>query len=168
GYRFGFSAGTDGHTGLGGDYRTPQRGNEIMRKMFRCEKIPGGGLMAVYARELTRETLWESFLKRRIYGTTGARIVLEFWIDDHFMGDEFTTKKPPKINFKILSKKALKSVDIIRNGKIFRRFKVKSRSFQDEIMDEHPRANFNYYYLRVIREDKEMAWSSPIWLKFLQ
>ena len=31
-------------------------------------------------------------------------------------------------------------------------------------VDNSPLEGFSYYYVRVIQKDKEMAWSSPVWL----
>jgi hypothetical protein len=32
--------------------------------------------------------------------------------------------------------------------------------------DAAPRPGENYYYVRVIQMDRNMAWSSPIWVKY--
>lgn len=45
-----------------------------------------GGLTCVLADVLTRDGVWDALAARRCYGTTGARIILEFDIDGHPMG----------------------------------------------------------------------------------
>lgn len=70
--------------------------------------------MAVYAKELTREGLYEALKARRCYGTTGERIVLETYADDHMMGEEYTTNSPPEIVVKVAGTKNLESVELYR------------------------------------------------------
>ena len=50
-----------------------------------CRGYPGG-LVAVYAPELTREAIWDALWHRRCYATTGKRIILEFSVDGEPMG----------------------------------------------------------------------------------
>lgn len=38
--------------------------------------------------------------KRHTYGATD-NIILEFWMGNHFMGDDFRTAKPEKIRIKV-------------------------------------------------------------------
>ena len=46
----------------------------------------GQGLMACLAEELTRDSLWEAFRRRRVYGVTGDRIELDFTCNGAPMG----------------------------------------------------------------------------------
>lgn len=46
----------------------------------------GRGLAAVWAKELTRDALWEAFAARRVYGVTGDRIKLAFHLNENPMG----------------------------------------------------------------------------------
>lgn len=46
----------------------------------------GRGLAAVWAEDLTRESLWEAFKARRVYGVTGDRIALSFLSGNSTMG----------------------------------------------------------------------------------
>jgi hypothetical protein len=48
-----------------------------------------GGLTCVLAKEQTREAIFNAIKARRCYGTTGARILLDFSIDGHLMGETF-------------------------------------------------------------------------------
>lgn len=52
--------------------------------------LPHNGLAAVFAPELTREAIFDALKARRCYGTTGARIMLEFSAASAQMGDEAT------------------------------------------------------------------------------
>jgi len=98
GKKFGFMASSDGHDAYPGCYRM--------------------GLIAAYAKELTRESLWDAFLKRRTYAVTGDRIILEFYIDGHFMGEEYKGGKKREIRAKITGDDLLDKIEIIKNNKI--------------------------------------------------
>jgi len=98
GYRLGIIASGDNHQGFPG--------------------VWGNGLAAVYASELTREALWESFLRRRVYGVTGDRIRLEFWINEHFLGEELTAEGPVKVTGQVIGSQALDRVELLRNNRV--------------------------------------------------
>jgi hypothetical protein len=80
-----------------------------------------GGYTAVYAKKLKKEALWEAFWSRRTYGTTGERIILDFRVNGHIMGEEIDTNTLPKIKVKVHGTKSLHSVDVMRGTEtIFR------------------------------------------------
>jgi mycothiol synthase len=73
GKRFGFTAGSDTHGGRpGGSAKEP--------------RPYWGGLCAVWAKELTRRSLFEALWARRTVALTGARIVLSFTVNGAWMG----------------------------------------------------------------------------------
>ncbi|MDH5791498.1 MAG: DUF3604 domain-containing protein, partial [Candidatus Bathyarchaeota archaeon] len=73
-----------------------------------------GGYTGVYAKELTREALWEVLWSRRCYATTGERMILHVDVDGHMMGEEFETDKPPKISVRIMGTAPLHEVEVKR------------------------------------------------------
>jgi hypothetical protein len=103
-YRVGFVAGSD-------DYKLRQGG---AYPGIGDRRFVRGGLLAVYAKELTREGLYEALKARRCYGTTGERIVLEIYADDHMMGEEYTANSPPEIVVKVSGTKNLESIKLYR------------------------------------------------------
>jgi len=74
--------------------------------------------MAVFARELTRESLWDSFKKRRVYGVTGDHIQLYFLINGRIMGEAFTSKGSVKIDVEAIGSYAIDRIEIIKNGRV--------------------------------------------------
>ena len=98
GYKFGIIASGDNHNDYPG--------------------VWGNGLMAVFARELTRESIWEAFKKRRVYGVTGDRIKLYFSINGHIMGEVFNSEKAAEIHVEVTGSHAIDRIEIIRNGEI--------------------------------------------------
>ncbi|MGC9317227.1 MAG: DUF3604 domain-containing protein, partial [Armatimonadota bacterium] len=78
----------------------------------------GIGLMAALAEELTRESLWEAFMARRVYGVTGDRIRLGFSINDAPMGSVLQTGSPLTISASVECTEALDRIEIIKNGRV--------------------------------------------------
>jgi hypothetical protein len=104
GYTVGFIAGSDDYKlRLGGAY--PGIGD---RRFVR------GGLTAIYARELTRDALFEAIQARRCYGTTGDRIILAVEGDGRLMGAEYTTDTPPTIAVTVVGTTDLETVEMFR------------------------------------------------------
>jgi len=73
-----------------------------------------GGYTGVYARELTREALWEAFWARRTYATTGERIILDVRVDGHIMGEECAASGAPEISVKVHGTRPLHAVEVMR------------------------------------------------------
>ena len=100
-YKFGIIGSTDSHTGLAtaqednffgkhsGTEPSAQRVNHIVAA-FGDMKVMGweqtaSGLAAVWAKENTREAIFDAMERKEVYGTTGSRILVRF-----FGGWEFT------------------------------------------------------------------------------
>jgi hypothetical protein len=164
GYRCGFVAGSDSHSGQTGK-----------TKWLRSKQRYKGGLTAVLAKELTRESLWEALLNRRVYATTGARIYLDFRINGNVMGSEFEIEKGSNLNisFKVNGTETTFLTQLIKNSRTWKSFDVatypdppapgRDGILEREIFEEKIQESA-YYYLRVTQVDGEMAWSSPIWV----
>jgi hypothetical protein len=125
---------------------------------------------ALLAKELTRPAIFEALRHRRNYAVLGARIVLDFKIDGHFMGEEIEISGNPRIVADVQGTDKIREVVIVRDGTVIHtlnpsaqkvRFKYEDKSFSGS----------SYYYVRVIQTDKDEhgnrshAWSSPIWVK---
>ncbi len=136
----------------------------------RCGQRWGGHLMCLYATELTRDALWDAMKNtRHMYGTTGERIFLEFDIDGNRMGMEITKSTSPELHVTAGGTKPLEKVEIIKYsrsngwetihteqpvGRICECTFIDRFFFEDSV-----------YYIRVTQtRDRELAWSSPIWV----
>jgi len=156
GERLGVIASSDEHSGQGGRVH--------------------GGIAAVWPDELTREGIFDAIRRRRCYGTTGRRILMDFSVDGVLTGQEARRKKgsPLKIVLKVWGTELLLRVEILRfifgTDKAFTT--VLSNAPRPESMDgeyelQDTVAGPCMYYARVTQEPLDwpgMAWSSPVWI----
>ena len=76
-----------------------------------------GGYTAVYTESLTKESLWEAFWARRVYGTTGEKIILEVDVNGHMMGEEIEAITSVSLHVNVHGTKPLHSVEVM-NGTV--------------------------------------------------
>jgi hypothetical protein len=162
GYRLGMIASSDNHVGM------PGRSYPHDRQIH--TPFPGG-LAAVWAPELTREAIFDAVRARRCYGTTGARIILEFSVDGEPMGGELQVddaRAPRKIRVHARGTDVITRLEILRNGQVVHTALPEPRQAEDilslEWQDDAAIQGTAFYYVRLQQADGEMAWSSPIWV----
>ncbi len=123
-----------------------------------------GGMTCIYAAELTRLGVFEALRNRRCYGTTGARIILEFQINGHEMGEIIRGQDERRISVKVAGTDKLGKVEIIKNNSLYCAKSSREYRLEFEINDNSDSGrDKDFYYVKVIQADGEMAWSSPIW-----
>ena len=79
--------------------------------------VYGHGYMGVWAKDLTRESLWEAMLAKRVYGVTGDRIQLQYSANGESMGSTINTDDSTlqhKIN--IEGSDSIHRVELYRNN----------------------------------------------------
>ncbi|MEO7653228.1 MAG: hypothetical protein ABIZ80_22445, partial [Bryobacteraceae bacterium] len=91
-------------------------------------------------------------------------ILLEYWMGDHLMGDDFTAAKVPDLRVKIRGTAPVAKVSIIRNNKYISQQTPGTQDVAFTFRDTQPLAGTSYYYLRVEQANGQTAWSSPIWV----
>jgi len=160
GLRFGFTGSSDGH------YRNPGF---------------GGALTGLWVTEVSRSAVLEALRTRRTYATAGQRILVEFAINDTFMGDMFVVDDDPVLRWRVLAQPDEDYVlRVLRDGRVMHEERFTGTT-EGEICDERLmvfRQGQHYYYLEI--ESAEpipdylsnvahalggKAWSSPIWLE---
>lgn len=149
GPRFGFIGSSDTHDSH------PGRGSNSL--------VNRGGLVAFLAKDLTRESIWDAFWSRRVYAATTERIFIDFRIDGHVMGEEFSTTGKPRISYTIHGCDDRFEVSVIKNNQVLRGTKTTSGSANESFVDDSF-TDSSCYYLRVAQDNGEWAWSSPIWV----
>jgi hypothetical protein len=142
------------------------------------------GLTAISAINHNREALFEAIYQRSCYATTGERIIVGLNLSGVSMGCETSTAEKQGLAMNrhlsgyVAGTTKLRSVEIIRNGKVIKTFEPDDYHLDFTYDDLSPleqvcidakdkKPPFAYYYIRVVQEDGHMAWSSPIWVDYI-
>ncbi len=127
----------------------------------------GVGVAALWVREISRKGILEALRARRCYGTTGDKIFVDFRIDGRLMGEETVSSGNPRITAEVRGTSRLVEAVVFRNNDAllrkgesdFESSNVLRLDFTDDAFSED-----SYYYLRIMQNNNEIAWSSPIWV----
>lgn len=103
GMKVGFIGGSDDHSGRPG-WSTPTLAHHGVR----------GGLTAYRAPELTREEIWHALRNRQVYGTSGARILLDVQINGAPIGSMVTSNGPANIGVSVAGTAGLDTIELRR------------------------------------------------------
>ena len=82
------------------------------------------------------------------------------------MGEAFASATPATIQAKIMGTGDLLQVDVFRNGEVVQTLKPERADFEFAYTDPVTASGEVYYYVRVIQKSGDMAWGSPIWVKY--
>ena len=118
GFRVGFIGGSDDHTGRQGLVYPNRRSNNVVTFDVK------GGLMGLYATELTREAVWEAMRARRTYATNGERIYLNTSCGEALMGEAVEAEGSPTIKVEVHGTAPLLDVELKRGIKTIHRHPV--------------------------------------------
>lgn len=158
GYRFGFIGGGDIHDGRPGDSLANLQDRPEDYHLVRCN-----GLMGVWAKELTREAIFDALWNRRVYATTSQRTWLKFSINGHPMGSEISSAGELTIHIEAAGDSPIQRLELVRNGEDIQLHEPMQRVASWRTREPRPREP-SWYYARVTRQDGHLAWSSPIWI----
>ncbi len=132
----------------------------------------GAAYACVYAPENTREGVWQALWDRRTYGATSYGIVLDFRCGEHWMGEEWESAEAPKLDIYVRGAVPLRSVEIVGRSKTLfaagsQEHPLNQTEFRTSWTDPEwsQQTTEQWYYVRVVQADDEMAWSSPVWVK---
>lgn len=123
----------------------------------------------IYTPSPNRTDLVESMRKRHAYGATD-NIVLDWRARDRqghewMMGDSFDAASAPVLHVKVAGTGPIKSIEIIKDGKFVYKTEPGSNTAEFDYIDAAASPGESWYYVRVIQVDRNMAWSSPMWIK---
>lgn len=120
------------------------------------------------AETFTREGLLEAMHRRHAYAATD-NIILDFrarsGATSYIMGDTFSAQSPPQLSVRALGTGAIKQIDLIKNQTFIYTIRPGAKQASFEFTDQAFGKGESYYYVRVLQEDGQVAWSSPIWVK---
>ena len=104
---------------------------------------------------------------RRCYATTGARLAVDFRLDDHPVGSEvplgFAAER--LFSIRVHGTAPLDRVEVVSQGTVIAQLPVHGPDLVTEWRDDRRSRPPHdcYYYLRVRQTDGHCAWTSPIW-----
>lgn len=121
----------------------------------------------VWAREFSRQAIFDAFCKRHCFGATD-NLVVWFGAGDQMMGDEFKAQTPPVMQAKVQGTAPIQVMEIIKDAKIVYTYRPTGEAKDAEFswQDNTAPTGTSYYYLRVMQTDEQMAWSSPMWISY--
>ena len=119
----------------------------------------------VYTTQPTRDAIFDGFRKRHTYGATD-NIILDYRMGDHFMGEEFSTSSVPPLEIRVLGTSRIATVEIIKNEEVIFTTSPDRQEVNLTYVDQDATPGSSYYYVRVIQDDRQIAWSSPIWMNY--
>ena len=123
----------------------------------------------IVAEEFTRESMFAALKARHAYGATD-NIVLDFQATDasgdrYIMGDIVKSDRAPRLSIRAVGTDRIKQFVIVKNQEIVYTSHPNQEEYSFEYRDRAFRAGSNYYYIRVVQNDGQVAWSSPIWVE---
>ena len=169
GHKLGFIGGGDVHNTLPGD----------------------GGLTAVLCPSLTRKDVFTAIRSRMCYATSGSKILLDFHINGYPMGtvlnvNQYTIEQlfPIHVAASVITETPAEKIELIQNGtavyekttreadRCFDMALDYNRLMSPDRLDAsnliHSSNNSRYYYIRITQKDGGTAWSSPIFIDYMQ
>lgn len=158
GYRLGFVTGSDTHGG------TPGYCHWVFSSDLESYR---GGLTCIMADKLDKESLFDALWNRRVYATTGERILLDFSVNGAPMGSELSLADNPQrtLRISVQGTAAIDRIEVISMGHTIFRKSCDTDHLDVSFVDcTEPENGWLYYYVRVHQRDKALAWSSPIWV----
>ena len=131
----------------------------------------GVAYACVYAPENTREAIWQAMWDRRTYGSTAYGLVLELRSGKRWMGEEWEQKDAPPLEIYVRGAAPIRSVEILgrsrvlhAEGSVEKPLHAREHRIRWTDPEWETQTGEQWYYVRVIQDDDEIAWSSPVWI----
>ena len=129
---------------------------------YRC------GLTAACMPKLNRTNLIAALRNRHTYATSGARILADFTINGYSMGEIVMMKEHIiclRCEYHLTDYSG--TIYIIKNGEELDHAKLVERDgtfeWNGDISDSQEEIS---YYIKIVQEDSQTLWSSPIWIRY--
>lgn len=122
----------------------------------------------------TRSEVFDALYERRTYGTTGARILLDFQVDGVGMGQTVSVGESPRLTIEAHGTDVIERIEVLRHGLTDGGFEI-AFTLEPEALDvvwssiDSSFREDSIYYVRLLQRGRvrgrvAMAWSSPIWV----
>jgi uncharacterized protein DUF3604 len=117
--------------------------------------------------DFSREGLLDAIRRRHSYGATD-NIILDFRARSggatYLMGDIFSAAAAPQIAVRVIGTGPIHQIDLIKNQRFVYTARPGTKEAGFEFTDQEFGAGESWYYVRVLQQDGQIAWSSPIWI----
>lgn len=159
---------SDLHLGLMGGPRTVETARGRFGKVMkhRDSSYGSGPLTAAVADKLDRENLWQSFLNRSTYATSGARMYLDFKCNNTMMGGVILRQDKINIQITCYGTSIINRIELIAGDCRIREWSPGKQDFEIETVLDIKDIPATWMYVRVDQVDNEYAWSSPVWIEY--
>ncbi|MBI1358077.1 MAG: hypothetical protein GC160_27400 [Acidobacteria bacterium] len=120
------------------------------------------------AEDFTRESMMDAMKARHSYGATD-NIILDYRLEtdagqEFLQGDIVTVAGGFRLKVKVIGTTPIRQVDVIKNQQFLFNRQKQPQELEMEFVDNDKKPGEDFYYVRVIQEDDNIAWSSPIWV----
>ena len=123
----------------------------------------------IYTPSAGRTDILESMRSRHAYGATD-NIIIDYQAEldgkVYMMGDAFKAKSAPNLRVKILGTGLITTIDIIKDQTFVYHSEPNKKDVEFSFVDNDPGSGDSYYYVRIQQRDRNLAWSSPIWVDY--
>jgi len=129
----------------------------------------GVGVAALWVEELSREGILEAMRSKRCFATTGDKMIVDFRLNENPVGSSPGISGAPELSIKVKGQRELEKVEVLRNSRVIKEFTLSGKylDFEENFADSdyQDETEVLYYYIRATQKNKELAWSSPIWVE---
>lgn len=123
-----------------------------------------GGLVAFLAKELTLDAVWDSFYNYHVYAAALDRVYIDFKINGRIMGTTIKNSKDNEVAYTVVGKTDKLDVHLIHNNQEVRKDSA-SNGVVKVKTDFTAKSSKEFIYLRIVQENGERAWTTPIWIE---
>jgi hypothetical protein len=106
---------------------------------------------------------------RRCFATTGDKMIVDFRLNGSIEGTHKESSASPSLSIKVKGQRELEKIEVLRNSKVIKEFSVSGGDLEfDQVyvdQDHREETSVLYYYIRATQKNKEIAWSSPLWVE---
>ena len=135
------------------------------RRQGRQDRSEQAGERVALAETHDRQGILDALRKRHTYAATD-NIVLDVRSGTHLMGDEFKTSAAPALEITVLGTGPIARIDVLKDSAVVETIKPGKVEYKGAWTDPKPTSGVHYYYVRVLQEDEELAWGSPLWIDY--
>jgi hypothetical protein len=131
----------------------------------RTAGAPANGLAAFRTGDLTREGVWAALRERRVYGTSGPRILLTTdWAGER-PGTKLDRAPSGPLSVEVCAPEPIEVVEVVGPEGTLASSHGGGRRASKRFFEDGGAPASGWLYVRVVLGDGEQAWDSPFWIR---